>query len=268
VIAETPAAFDGAAAEYDSVFTRTLAGRWLRARVWERLEEHFRPGMRVLELGCGTGEDALWLARRGVRVLATDASAAMLAIAREKAARAGLADFIVFRTLDLAQLPEVDEIGTGFDGVLSDFGALNCIGDRRVPAEWLGRAVRPGGRAVLVVMGPWCPWEVAWHAAHGQLGIAFRRWRRGGVDAVVAGRPVHVWYPSPGRLRRDLKPWWRLIGTHAVGALVPPPYLNGVVERRPRLFARLAALERRAGAHWPLNVLNDHYLIEFERSAR
>ena len=267
MIAESPAAFDGAAAEYDSVFTRTLAGRWLRARVWERLEVHFQPGMRVLELGCGTGEDAVWLARRGVRVLGTDASATMLAIAREKAARAGLADLTAFRTLDLANLPGADEIGAGFDGVLSDFGALNCIGDWRAPAEWLGRAVRPGGRAVLVVMGPWCPWEIAWHAVHGKFGTAFRRLRRNGVDAVVSGQPVHVWYPPPGRLRRDFGPWFRSIGTHAVGALLPPPYINGVVERRPRLFARLAALERRAGAHWPFNVLNDHYLIELERLA-
>lgn len=268
MIAESPAAFDGAAADYDSVFTRTLVGRWLRARVWARLETHFRPGMRVLELGCGTGEDALWLARRGVRVLATDVSAAMLAVAREKSALAGLAGAVEFRSLDLERPPAADEIGTGFDGVLSDFGALNCIGDRRAAAEWLACVVRPGGRAVLVVMGPWCPWEIAWYAVHGRFGAAFRRWRRAGVDAAVSGRRVHVWYPSSGRLRREFRQWFRPLGTHAVGALLPPPYLGGLVERRPGLFARLAALEGRAGSHWPLNVLNDHYLIEFERVGR
>ena len=48
-----------------------------------------KAGERVLELNCGTGEDAVHLARRGVRVLATDNSPRMLAAARSKIARAG-----------------------------------------------------------------------------------------------------------------------------------------------------------------------------------
>lgn len=81
-----PQAFDPLASTYDSDFTNTAIGRYLRGRVQARLEQHFRAGDHVLELGCGTGEDARWLAGRGVAVLATDASAAMLDITRAKAA--------------------------------------------------------------------------------------------------------------------------------------------------------------------------------------
>jgi SAM-dependent methyltransferase len=78
--------FDSLAATYDDDFTESEIARWLRARVHERLTLHFGAGDQVLELGCGTGEDALYLARRGVQVLATDASLAMLDVARAKTA--------------------------------------------------------------------------------------------------------------------------------------------------------------------------------------
>ena len=55
-----------------AVFTESRLGELLRQAVWRRLDDVFRPGDRVLELDCGTGEDAVHLARRGVRVLATD----------------------------------------------------------------------------------------------------------------------------------------------------------------------------------------------------
>ncbi|MGH2544698.1 MAG: class I SAM-dependent methyltransferase, partial [Ardenticatenaceae bacterium] len=93
--------FDEAAAAYDTDFTHRQLGRWLREMVWERLDATFQPGDHVLELGCGTGEDAVWLARRGIRVTATDASAGMIEQARRKAESAGMVDQIIFAQLDM-----------------------------------------------------------------------------------------------------------------------------------------------------------------------
>ncbi|HEX5164835.1 MAG TPA: methyltransferase domain-containing protein, partial [Thermomicrobiales bacterium] len=90
-----PAApFDSVAAGYDDAFTSHQLGHWLREMVWQRMAASFAPGQHVLELGCGTGEDALWLAQRGVHVTATDASPAMLAETRRKVERAGLGEFV------------------------------------------------------------------------------------------------------------------------------------------------------------------------------
>ena len=79
-------AFDELASTYDETFTDTVVGRTLRRMVWARMARAFRAGQRVLELGCGTGEDAIRLAEAGVRVVATDPSSHMLQLAREKAA--------------------------------------------------------------------------------------------------------------------------------------------------------------------------------------
>ena len=70
--------FDAAAADYDASFSSSLLGGLMRRALWRRLDACFRSGDRVLELGCGTGEDAVHLARRGIEILAIDSSAAMV----------------------------------------------------------------------------------------------------------------------------------------------------------------------------------------------
>ncbi len=100
-----PQAFDAAATSYDADFTETQLARWLRETVQAHLAAAFGPGDHVLELGCGTGEDAIWLARRGVRVTATDVSQSMLDVAQHKAAAAGLSALIDFAAIDLSSFP-------------------------------------------------------------------------------------------------------------------------------------------------------------------
>src|ERR1700691_417338 len=79
-------AFDAMAGTYDSQFTASRIGTMMRRAVWARCAARFAPGSRILEMNCGTGEDALWLAQRGVEVLATDVSPAMLQGAADKLA--------------------------------------------------------------------------------------------------------------------------------------------------------------------------------------
>lgn len=262
----TVAPFDAAATSYDADFTDTPLGRLLRAAVWARLDRLFAPRSHILELNCGTGEDALWLARRGHTVVATDASPAMLAAAQAKAARAGVGGRVALALLDLARVSERAIDGAPFDGVLSNFGGLNCLSDWRPLAAALAQWVRPGGRLALVLMGPWCLWEIVWYLGHGQPRTALRRLRRGGVAAHAGrGQSVHICYPSSQRLAADFAPWFRPLATVGIGALLPPSYLGHLVDRWPRLFAALARAEARIAAHPPARWVNDHYLLELER---
>lgn len=264
-----PAAFDSAASSYDRDFTHTALGRLLRRRVWERLDRSFGPGDRVLELGCGTGEDAIHLASRGVAVLATDSSERMLAVAQAKVTTAGAEDLVRLDQLDVTSVDLQGRLralaSEPFDGAFSDFGALNTVSHRYALAEGLGSVMQIGGRLVVVVMGPFCPWEMAWHAAHGEPRAAVRRWRRGGVARVGDRIRTRVWYPSPARLRREFAPSFRLVDTAALGVALPPSGLAGVVEHRPRLRAALATAEQvvagRGWAPWAA----DHHMTTLER---
>ncbi len=104
-----------------------------------------RPGDRVLDIGTGTGAAALLTARRvgeTGHVLGIDRSPAMLAKARAKAARSGLAN-VTFRHMDGTALRLPD---ASFDVILSSFGTPEGpVDGEAVFRDWL-RVLRPGGR--------------------------------------------------------------------------------------------------------------------------
>jgi ubiquinone/menaquinone biosynthesis C-methylase UbiE len=102
------------------------------------------PGLTVLDVCTGTGELALRCARRGAGVTAVDISDAMLARARRKAARRGLA--VDFRSMDARHL----EFGAAsFDVVLLSL-ALHDM-PRRVQAQVLDEVRRVARRRIVVV---------------------------------------------------------------------------------------------------------------------
>src|ERR1700752_4837953 len=86
--------WDLIAEEYDRNFPETVIGRIQREAVWHELDKSFRAGMRILELNCGTGIDAMHLTKRGVRMVACDLSSKMVATARYRLSKAGLDQFV------------------------------------------------------------------------------------------------------------------------------------------------------------------------------
>lgn len=99
----------------------------------------------ALDLGCGTGENALELARRGLDVWGIDAAPTAIAAAEKKREGRGLqTTFIVGDALDLRAL------GRTFDTVL-DCGLFHVLTDeeRRAYAEQLTRVLRVGGRFLM-----------------------------------------------------------------------------------------------------------------------
>jgi len=102
------------------------------------------PETRLLDAGCGAGLLAVLASFRGARVTAFDASAALLAIARERLPAADV------RQGDLELLPFAD---ASFDAVT----AVNSVfyaGDMAAAMRELSRVVRPGGRVVVTAWGP------------------------------------------------------------------------------------------------------------------
>jgi ubiquinone/menaquinone biosynthesis C-methylase UbiE len=254
------APFDELAADYDRAFTGSSIGRTMRDATWRRMDLAFGAGDRVLELNCGTGEDAVHLARRGVHVVATDSSAEMVATARRKAQLAGLVDRVEVRRMCIEGLG--GEFGEAtFGGALSNFGGVNCLEDLPGFARELAHVLKPGAPALLCVMGPAVPWEWGWYLARGRPAKAWRRLRPGGTP----WRGMTVRYPSIGALRRAFAPYFKQKRVSAIGALVPPSYAEDWATQHPRLLRTLDRWERRLEAVPPFPWLADHYLIELER---
>ncbi|MCI0395565.1 MAG: class I SAM-dependent methyltransferase [Chloroflexi bacterium] len=102
------------------------------------------PGTRLFDAGCGAGLLALLASFRGARVTALDASAALLAIARERLPAADV------REGDLEALPFAD---ASFD-VVTAVNSVFYAADMAAAMRELIRVVQPGGRVVVTAWGP------------------------------------------------------------------------------------------------------------------
>ncbi len=127
-------------------------------RTLDRTRELLAPNQRVLEVGCGTGTTALRLASSVGSYVATDVSAEMIAIAREKLATAPHPN-LEFRVADAdAPTPEAGS----YDTVLA-FNVLHLVSDLDLALDSITRALTPGGSlicktACLYEMNPLVPW--------------------------------------------------------------------------------------------------------------
>lgn len=258
-------AFDQIADRYDDTFTRSCIGRAQRQQVWRRLIRAFGPGSHLLELNCGTGEDALFLARHGRSVLACDASTEMIRVAQarcEEEGRTARAEFRVLANEDLAILRGDTRHATQFDGAFSNFSGMNCLADLRPAAENLAALLKPGAPLLLCLSTRFCPGEWVWYLAHGEKKKAFRR-VSGRADAKLGDVALSVTYPTIRQLRHSFSPWFRLKSRRAVGLFVPPSYAEGWASLHRGSLALFERMDR-AFAAWPaLRDIGDHVLLEF-----
>ncbi|ORA40120.1 bifunctional NAD(P)/FAD-dependent oxidoreductase/class I SAM-dependent methyltransferase [Mycobacterium aquaticum] len=137
-----------------------------RGRIWsgrvnaqlERVAADL-PAGRALDLGCGEGGDAVWLAEHGWQVTAADVSETALQRAAAEAATRGVSDRIVFERHDFSEsLPDGD-----FDLVSAQFLQSPIAMDRTRFLRRAADAVTPGGLLVVVDHGaapPWAPEHV------------------------------------------------------------------------------------------------------------
>ena len=255
-------AFDAVASDYDRRFSNRAPAAWLREQVREQLLPFLAPGMTVLELGCGTGEDALWLARQGCRVLATDQSERMLDLLRAKldgtlpveAARFDMA------ADDTSCLPPGYTAGL----VFSNFGALNCIGDPARVLRFAHGLLDEGGQVAFTVMSRFCLFETLYFAVRGRWRTAARRWR-GTASFEAGGRSHPVRYYNPAELAAAA-PGFEMVTVTGIGGLLPTSEAFWLWERWPRIFAGIARLDRRLARY--SYRFSDHYLIVLRKRSQ
>lgn len=259
--------FDAIAVGYDQSFTETPTGRCQREKVYACLKNVVPTQGKLLEINCGTGEDAIWWAQSGWQVTASDIASAMTDQCRIKVEKNGVQGRVAVLQSDALELtstlPQAGIEG-GFDVIFSNFGGVNCIAPEQLPllAAQLQALLKPGGKIILVVMGRFCWWETLYFLAKGNVKAAFRRFSaKPSLARLDAETNVNTWYYSP-REMEQLFPAFKTAVLAPVGFWAPPSYLDPLMVRFPGLFKLLKRWERETVGRWAAYGA-DHYLLQF-----
>jgi ubiquinone/menaquinone biosynthesis C-methylase UbiE len=260
----TPA-FDVLARDYDAQFTNSMVGAAQRSisRKWLLKLLQGKNKLNILEINCGTGTDATWIADMGHNVTATDQSSKMIAIARSKKNSMAGPKFLTCAFDELGSyFPEKQ-----FDLVFSNFAGLNCVSPQQLKsvANQLHQLIRPGGHLAAVIFGKYCLWETMYYLSKGRRRQAFRR--RSNEEVIVpldANTRQPVYFYSVKQFTRLLSPFKR-IETRPVGLFIPPSYLEGAIKKHPGFFRTLLTMEERLGGMAAARSLADHSYLLFKK---
>lgn len=256
---EIAAAYDAIAADYD----RQLRGdEWMRWVLWARYATLFRPGQRILDVSCGTGADAVFLAQRGLQVTGIDISPGMIAHLEAKVRRLGLTGQVEAHVLDVAGLASWP--AERFDGLISAFAGLSALPELASFAADGARLLRPGGRMVLHLLNRFSLWEWLGLLAHRRWADARRLGRQPTRTFPIGGRPVrHSLYWPAEVYQRFFAPYFRLCRVYSLGVLRPPHtvrYLPAPV------VVALGSLEQRLNSRQPFVNWGRFFVLELEKS--
>ena len=261
------APFDHVAQNYDDRFTNSAVGQLQRSQVWTYLENLLPElgGLDILELNCGTGEDAVMFGQKGFNVVATDVSAEMLKVTESKAERLSMQHRISSRYLDLDNLDDL-VFERKFDFIFSNFGGLNCISPESMHRllRQLPELLKPHGRFVAVIMPRFCLWESFYFLGKLKFAAMFRRLSRRGTMANLHGIELQTWYYSPGQISSWSREFFLQKRVLPVGITLPPSFLNTFFHTRRRLLAWLFRIEQKIAGIRFLATVSDHYIIDLQ----
>jgi ubiquinone/menaquinone biosynthesis C-methylase UbiE len=264
LLADTREAFDSVAPDYDGPRGNNVLIQAMRREMWRWLDATFPVPAELLDLGCGTGLDAVRLAARGHHVTATDWSTAMIARTRDRAQQECSSDCVTTAAIGAHELQRIPG-SARFDGAYSNLGALNCVPNLSQTAAECARLLRPGGALVLTIIGRICPWELAHYALRSNWPRLAVRFKRDMVAVRLNKRVVWTRYYTPRELYRCFAREFTLTHHRGLCLFAPPPYLTAVRERYPRLHELLWSLDRSC-AGWPgLRSMGDHFLMVLRR---
>lgn len=254
-------AFDNVAGIFETQFENEITQR-LRELTYGAIRSIIPSHASILDINCGTGIDAIALAREGFKVVGMDISPGMIEYARQTAAGQQIrnVEFYVSSFEDLSVTED-----RKYDLVFSNFGGLNCVEKFDSIAMEIANVTQPGSYFVGVVMPPICLWEIVAGMARFDFKNAFRRLRCNTQATGFQGKTFTVFYHSPRTLTAAFRKWFTVERIYGLSIISPPPHATGFKQTFSRLSKFLEDLDMRI-AFLPLfRSVGDHFVLVAKR---
>lgn len=260
----TAEAFGRQSVVFDEIYSPNLIIQYKRERVRSTINKYLTNPGKILELNAGTGEDAVYFARLGHTVHATDIADGMLEILQKKVNEHGLQQKITTEKCSYTSLQNLKNSGP-YDLIFSNFAGLNCTAELDKVLLSFSPLLKKNGKVVLVIMPPFSIWET-FLALQGQFKTAFRRFNsKNGRKAKVEGTYFYCWYYKPLFIEKTLKEEFNMLETEALCSIVPPSFFEGFPKKHPKLYKTLCRLENRFKSAWPWKNIGDYYIITLQK---
>ncbi len=257
--------FDKIAPFYDELFSDTEIGTYLKQIVQNYLDENLpKSELNILEVNCGTGVDAIYLAQKGHNVIATDQSAEMIKNAQLKLKDIRSAN-VIFQQMDIKDIKN-NFTEEKFDLVFSNFGGLNCIDKNELKkfGNDIKGMLNPGGRVIASIMPPLSIWDFLYFLFIVDPLKGIKRLFSKSITAYIYELEITVHYFSPGSFAKLLGSDFIVNKIIPVGFFLPPTYLNNYFKKHSSVLKRLNKLEKKFVNSSYLSNLSNHYLIDLQ----
>jgi ubiquinone/menaquinone biosynthesis C-methylase UbiE len=251
--------FDHAAKNYDNHFTYSEIGKKQRNLVYENLQKQLKNTKKIIEINCGTGEDAIWLAQQEFQVTATDISEKMIEIAQSKSN----VNHLTFKVLDINTLSKETE---NYNFLFSNFGGLNCLTKKELALFFNSAAkiLAEKAKMSLVIMPKNTIWEQFYFVLKLDFKAAFRR-KKEVAFANVDGEKVATYYYNPKDIVTLSETNFEFLEVKPVGFFIPPSYLEPFFKNKKPVLNGLTFLENKIKNRSFLSKYADHYIITLQK---
>ncbi|MEI9810644.1 MAG: class I SAM-dependent methyltransferase [Bacteroidota bacterium] len=261
------AAFSKQAPLFDELYTGDSIIQYKRKRVRDHVLYYLPPRSHILELNAGTGEDAVFFARYGHTVHATDISDTMQARLKEKAILNNLQISISDEVCSFTELESLSARGP-YDLIFSNFAGLNCTHELAKVLRSFDSLLKPGGYATLVILPKFCLWEFIL-LFKGKFKTAFRRFTGSkGAKAHIEGQFFRCWYYNPSFVKKNLQDSFEMISLEGLCSIAPPSYIEKFAEKHPKAWKFLKNKEDKWKTKWPWRSIGGEGLLYYYASEK
>ena len=245
--------------EYEKV-NSTIIHKYMRKRVHSHLDKFLIKGDEIFEINSGSGIDAVYLAKQGYNVFATDISSGFEKYLSLKIEKENLKSYIEYKKLSFVELQTIDD--RKFDYIFSNFGGLNCIDDLEKVFYDFSGLLKKDGRVTLVIMPKLCPWEWLWFFKNKKR--AFRRLSEKPILANIEGENVQTWYHSHSKVKSILKKKFDVLKIENIGFFAPIGSSEKFAKKHNVIFKILYFLDEKLQRIMPKGI-GDYYVITLRK---
>ena len=252
--------FDSIAFNYDHHIYDNLVNNYLRERSITLMKTYFPPSRRLMEIGSGTGTETLEMLKDGYEITAVDISENMNSILKKKAMEAKVSHLLRTLTVKASDLINYEEefIHKPFDGLYSNYGALNCEPDIESIIEIIHKIVKPHGKVVLGIFNKFCLIEMTAH----MIGLKPRRVFERFSTKIPEGSSrfcIDVYPYSPAYLKRLFLKRFDIEMIYGCPVILPPSNYSSLIKGRIS-EERVKKIDIFFSKLWPFKYMGDHTL--------